>query len=219
MTTLDLLFLATNLKKIPGGGWFPIVIGALIFALMTTWRRGRDLLNYRLSSRRVSPREFFSDIDVRIPHRQNGTAIFLSRLPGVVPTALFHNVRHNHTLHETVLVVSIDTKEVPTVPDNQRFDVKQLGDGIYQVILAYGYMQEVDLPQALRGLKAIGIDLNPELATYFVSRETVVPTDLEGMAIWREMLFAFMSRNAFRAASFFKIPSNQVVEIGVQVDI
>lgn len=216
---LDLVFLATNLPKIKGGGWFPLLVGAAVFTVMTTWRHGRELLNYHLHSRRISLDDFFQDIDVRIPKRQPGTAIFMSRSTDLVPNALHHNVRHNRVLHEWVLVVSIVTEESPTVPGEQRVEIFSLGTNLYQVVLHYGYTEIANVPRALKRLAPIGVDAPLDNATYFLSRETVVPTNVEGMSLWREYLFAFLSRNAYRAASYYNIPSAQVVEIGAQVDI
>ncbi len=216
---IDLAFFTSNITKIPAGGWFPLVLGAVIFLIMTTWHRGRVLLAERLRSILTPTDHFIEQIASFEPHRLPGTAVFMARSLNAVPSALFHNVRHNRVLHERVLLLTVDTEDIPHVPTEDQIAVEPLGQGFYRVMVHYGFMDTPNILDALSRLTPHGIDVDLNELTFYLSRETIVATPLPGMAMWRERLFAFMSRNAERAATFFRIPSKQVMEIGQQIDL
>lgn len=216
---IDLAFFASNITKIASGGWFPLALGAGIFLIMTTWHRGRVLLAERLRSILTPTDQFIEQVTSYKPHRLPGTAVFMARSLNAVPSALFHNVRHNRVLHERILLVTIDTEDIPHVPHEDQIAVEPLGQGFYRVMVHYGFMDNPNILEALSRLTPHGIDLELSELTFYLSRETIVATPLPGMAMWRERLFAFMSRNAERAATFFRIPSKQVMEIGQQIDL
>ena len=214
---MDLGFWGANLPKIPHGGWFPLVVGAVFFIFMTTWKRGRTLLAQALKKGKLSPETFLSGLNDADVARVPGTAIFMTISPDAVPPALLNNLKHNHVLHEQVILLTVVTEEVPRVLEAQRRTVKELGNGFYQVILHFGFMERPRVPQALANM------LKPSLvdkeSTYFFGRETVLSTPHKGMGPWREQLFIFMHRNAQSAPAFFSIPSDRVIEVGTQVEI
>jgi len=217
--SMDLAFWGANLLKIPHGGWFPLVAGGLVYVLLTTWKRGRELLYARLRERAVPLDILLADIAADPPLRVPGTAVFMTPNPGATPPALVHNLAHNKVLHERVIFLSVLTEEVPAVPAPQRVRLKDLGQGFYQVTATYGFMQDPSVPDILERLHAQGMDVRLEATTFFLGRETLLATERPGMARWRERLFAFMSHNAQRATTFFKIPPDQVFEVGVQVEL
>jgi KUP system potassium uptake protein len=216
---VDLLFFASNITKVPSGGWFPLVIGLAFFAVMTTWHRGRELLADRLKRRELPVERFIASIVANPQQRVSGTAVYLFPQPGDVPPALLTNLQHNEVLHETVVLVAVMTSDGPRVPQALRATVHNLGEGFYQVVLVYGFSEEPDVPTALHNIVSHEFGFDPVDATYFLGRETVLATEIPGMSPWREHLFAFMHRNAASAARFFGLPPNQVVEMGVQVAI
>ena len=219
LLAVDLTFFVANFSKLLHGGWFPLLVGVIMFTLMSTWKRGRSILSDRLRSASMTPEKFVKNIAAGIPTRLPGTAIFMAKSPEVIPSALFHNIRHNHVLHERVILLTIETEEIPTVPPDARVELDPLGHGFYSVVVHYGFMERPDIPAALDALAVHGLDLPVYSTTFYLSRETLIATGLPGMALWRERLFAFMSRNAQRAATWFRIPSTQVVEIGIQVEL
>ncbi|MHB1222991.1 MAG: potassium transporter Kup [Gemmatimonadaceae bacterium] len=215
---IDLAFWSANLLKIPHGGWFPLVVGAVVFTLLTTWKRGRLMLSKRMRERTL-PRELFvQNMAHSPPTRVPGTAVFMYGATGT-PPALLHNLKHNKVLHERVVFLSIITEEVPSVPAGERLHVEALGYGLFQVELRYGFMEDVDVPAALAMVTHEGLDFPPMETTYFLGRETLIATRRRGMALWREHLFAVMSRNARSATSYFRLPPNRVVELGAQIEI
>jgi KUP system potassium uptake protein len=217
---MDVAFLAANLLKIPQGGWFPLVFGTVVFTLLTTWKRGRELLYSRLRERAVPMDILMGDIKADPPIRVPGTAVFMTPNPGATPPALVHNLAHNKVLHEHVIFLTVLTEEVPVVPRERRVrEVKDLGDGFYWVTARYGFMQDPSVPDILERVGAFGLEARLEATTFFLGRETLLATERPGMARWREALFSFMSRNALRATAFFKIPPDQVFEVGVQVEM
>ncbi|MGB5050713.1 MAG: KUP/HAK/KT family potassium transporter, partial [Caldilineaceae bacterium] len=216
---VDLAFWGANLSKIPAGGWFPLVIGAAVFVLMTTWKRGREILAQRLRAGTIPFAEFIEQIYAEDPVRVQGTAVFMSSNPKAAPPALLHNWRHNHILHQRVILLSVHSAERPRVPRSEKVSVEELGDGFYQIILSFGFMETPNVPLGLRLARHKGLELGMADISYFLGRERLYATSRPGMAIWREKLFALMSRNAISATDFFRLPPNQVVELGTLVEL
>ena len=214
---VELVFLAANILKIPDGGWFPLVAGIAIFILMTTWKRGRELLSERLKGERLELAGFLESLSFSMPTRVAGTAVFLNADPKGVPHALLHNLMHNKVLHERVVLLSVQFYDVPYVPDIDRVEVRHLRDNFWSVIVQYGFKDEPDIPAALAACVDAGLELELLDTSYFIGRETLIPRLGSEMAFWREKLFVAMFRNAGSATGFFKIPSNRVVELGTQV--
>ena len=210
---------SANLPKIPRGGWFPLVVAGLVYIMLTTWKQGRALLWLRLSQRIYPFDRFMKDIADVPPYRVPGTAIFMtSNLQGTPPT-LLHNLEHNRVLHERVILLTVTTRDVPYVSDAERAELEPLGQGFYRLTLWYGFMQEPDVPAALLAQATPDFPLDLDRTTFFLGIETLIEPKEPGMPRWRERLFMFMSRNAVRATSFFKIPPTRVVEIGIQVEL
>ncbi|MGA0572244.1 potassium transporter Kup [Variovorax sp. VNK109] len=216
---IDLLFFASNALKIVEGGWFPVVIGASMFTIMMTWKRGRALMAEKVRADSIDLRSFLESVFVSPPTRVDGTAVFLTAEPGTVPNALLHNLKHNKVLHEENLFVTVRTHEVPWIGMEKRIEIEPLGHHCWQVIVHYGFKNDPDLPRALEQVRTRGCDLEPMLTSYFLSRDVVVPTIGSGMAPWREKLFAQMHHNAGAAAEFLSLPSNSVVELGSKIEI
>ncbi|OGU01127.1 MAG: potassium transporter Kup [Gemmatimonadetes bacterium RBG_16_66_8] len=217
--TADVAFLSANVVKIPQGGWFALVIAAGVFTVMSTWKRGREILGSRLLEHSVPLRVLLADIAADPPDRVPGTAVFMVRTPEVTPPSLIHNLAHNKVLHEKVVFLSIVTEEVPFIPQRERVKVEALGKGFYAVTAHYGFMQAPNIPFVLDQCRARGLDIVIGAATFFLGRETIIATERPGMARWRERLFARISGNAASATEFFRIPPDQVFEIGVQVEL
>lgn len=215
--SVELIFLAANIMKIPDGGWFPLVAGMFIFILMTTWKRGRQLLAKRLAGERLELLPFIDSLASAMPTRVEGTAIFLNADPTGVPHAMLHNLMHNKVLHERVVLLSVQFFDTPYVPDIDRCEVVQLKENFWQVIVQYGFMDEPDIPLALRQCAEQGFEFNAMETSYFIGRETLIPRFKSDLIFWREKLFVAMFRNAGSATVHFKIPSNRVVELGSQV--
>ena len=216
---IDITFFASNMLKLVAGGWFPIVIGIGMFTLMVTWVQGRKLMSLRLRDDAIDLSSFLEAVFVNPPTRVDGTAVFLSGDPGLTPNALLHNLKHNKVLHEYNLFVTVKHHEVPWVGFNKRIEMQPLGHHCWQVVLHFGFKNDPDVPEALKLLEGRGIPL-PEMDTsYFLSRDIVIPTFGDGMAMWREKLFAGMHRNASAAADFLNLPSNRIVELGAKVEI
>ena len=216
---VDLAFWGANLLKIPDGGWFPLVIGALVFGMMATWKRGRQILTERLGEGALPIELFVRDAASKSSPRVPGTAVFMYSNPDATPPALLHNLKHNKVLHERVVFLSVSTAEVPHVAADKRASVEALGHGFYRLRLTYGFMEEPHVPEALAALAERGLEFRPMETTYFLGRETLIPSSRPGMALWREHLFATMSRNARPATSFFRLPPNRVVELGAQIEL
>ncbi len=216
---VDGMFFAANVPKIVQGGAFPVLAGSALFILMTTWKRGKQLLVDRIDEGALPLPIFISSIRVQPPHRVQGTAVFLTARSDAVPHALLHNMLHNQVLHEQVVLLTVVNEDDPRVPANRRFEVESYGEGFFRVILHYGFMDEPDVPGALKLCHLDDLDFSPMRTTYFLSRETVIPSKLVGMARWREGLFAFMLKNANGNLRFFKLPVNRVIELGTQVEM
>jgi len=216
---VDLAFWASNMMKLFDGGWFPLMIGGIVFMLMLTWKQGRKLLSSKLREDSLDLPSFLEAIFVSPPVRVEGTAVFLTAELGTVPNALLHNLKHNKVLHAQNLFVSVRHLEVPWVPMQQRLEVEDLGHDCWQVVIHYGFKNDPNVPKALALMKPHGVVLDGMTTSYFLSRDTVIPTLGGGMALWREKIFAQMHRNASGAADFLNIPSNAVVELGSKVEI
>ncbi|MGK3117451.1 potassium transporter Kup [Pseudomonas corrugata] len=216
---VDGLYFAANVPKIIQGGAFPVIAGIALFVLMTTWKRGKQLLMERLDEGALPLPIFISSIRVQPPHRVQGTAVFLTARSDAVPHALLHNLLHNQVLHEQVVLLTVVYEDIPRVPPQRRFEVDSYGEGFFRVILHFGFTDEPDVPQALKLCHLDDLDFSPMRTTYFLSRETVIASKLEGMARWRELLFAFLLKNANGNLRFFNLPVNRVIELGTQVEI
>ncbi|MDD1975270.1 MULTISPECIES: potassium transporter Kup [Pseudomonas] len=216
---VDGLFFAANVPKVVQGGAFPVLAGIALFVLMTTWKRGKQILVERLDEGSLPLPLFIASIRVQPPHRVEGTAIFLTARPDAVPHALLHNMLHNQVLHNQVVLLTVVSEDMPRVPAQQRFEVEAYGEGFYRVLLHFGFMDEPDVPAALKLCHLEGLDFSPMRTTFFLSRETVIPSRLVGMTHWRAMLFAFLLKNANGNLRFFKLPLNRVIELGTQVEI
>jgi KUP system potassium uptake protein len=216
---IDLAFLGANVLKIMQGGWLPLVIGATLFILMTTWKTGRRILARRLTERATPLEDFTERVARNPPVRVPGTAVFMTAQPQGTPQALAHNLRHNKVLHDHVVVLMVATEPVPHVPLEQRTDVRSLGSGVFYVVVKYGFMEDPNIPEALALACERGLEMDPGDVTYFLGRETIIVTERPGMASWREKVFVLMARNAVRATAFFRLPPERVVELGVQVEM
>jgi KUP system potassium uptake protein len=217
--SIDLAFFGANALKIAHGGWLPLVIGAFLFTLMTTWKRGRQIVAQRLTARAVPLEDFMARVNESHPARVPGAAVFMTAQPRGTPPALAHNLRYNKVLHEQVVTLMVTTQPVPHVAASQRVRVRPLGQGVFDVVVRYGFMEDPNIPEALVMARAVGLELPDEDITYFLGRETLIVSNAPGMAMWRERLFVLMARNAVRATAFFRLPPERVVELGVQVEL
>ncbi|MFJ1336871.1 potassium transporter Kup [Pseudomonas caricapapayae] len=216
---VDSLYFAANAPKIFQGGAFPVIAGIALFILMTTWKRGRKIIVERLDESALPLPLFISSIRAQPPHRVQGTAVFLTARADAVPHALLHNLLHNQVLHERVVLLTVVSQDRPRVPVSERFEVQDFGDGFYRVNLNFGFIEEPDVPTALQLCHVPTLDFSPMGTTYFLSRETVIPTKRIGMARWREGLFAFLLKNANSNLKYFNLPLNRVIELGTQVEM
>jgi KUP system potassium uptake protein len=216
---VDLMFFAANSVKIQHGGWFPLVAAGGVFLVMTTWKRGRRLLGERLSASLLPFEVFFEGIRNSRAQRVRGTAVFMSGNPNGTPLALLHNLKHNKVLHERILLLTLITIDEPHVAAAERVRVEPLADGFWRVVVRIGFMETPQVPAILESCAAHGLPVKMDETTFFLSRETILATKLPGMAIWRERLFAFLSRNAQPATAFFSLPANRVVELGMQIEM
>ena len=217
---VDLAFFTSNLLKLFAGGWFPLLIGGVVFTLMMTWKRGRGAHGAKRSRpTRWTCRVFWRRCSWRRRVRVAGTAVFLTAETGTVPNALLHNLKHNKVLHEQNLFVTVRNHEVPWIGLDKRVQMESLGHDCWQVVLNYGFKNEPDVPKALQLMRGRGCELEPMTTSYFLSRDVVVPTLGSGMAPWREKLFAQMHHNASAAAEFLNLPSNAVIELGSKIEI
>jgi KUP system potassium uptake protein len=215
---VDFSYLSANLLKVPAGGWFPLLVGGIAFTFLTTWAKGRQLMISRMNEASL-PMEIFIKSAAPSAARVPGTAVFMTSASSGVPHALLHNLKHNKVLHERVILLTVRIEDVPYVPTEKRLETKAYGAGFYRVVLRYGFMEEIDVPASLAQLKDIGSQCKMMDTSFFLARQTLLPSSRPGMAIWREKLFAWMLRNAESAMEFFKLPTNRVVELGSQVEI
>ncbi|MCU1244226.1 MAG: potassium uptake protein, Kup system, partial [Acidobacteria bacterium] len=218
--TIDLSFFGANLVKVLEGGWFPLAVGLLIFMVMSTWRRGREILNERLKEQGLSVDDFVRQLERKSIPRVPGTAIFMTRSSSGVPTTLLHNIKHNKVVHDRVVFLTVDAQETPRLVDGERHYWEELGQGVFRLVVRFGFMEDTDLPGLLMRISENApVSLDPMRTSYFLGRETLIPTDRPGMAIWREHLFVWMMRNATSASTFFCLPPGQVIEVGAQLEL
>jgi len=215
---VDGAYFAANLTKVPDGGWFPLMIGAVAFTLLTTWARGRRLMRDRMAESAL-PLPVFVKSAKNSATRVPGTAIFMASAESGVPSALLHNMKHNKVLHERIVVLTVQISDTPYCDPDERVELKDLGDGFYRLRLHYGFMEETDIPAALKKVDMCGGPFDMMQTSFFLSRQTLIASKTPGMAIWREKLFSWMLRNAATAMEFFRLPTNRVVELGSQVQI
>ncbi len=219
LLVIDLSFWGANLVKIPEGGWFPLAVGAIVFTIMSTWKRGRTILSERLRAGTVSFEDFAERVRTEEFTRVPGSAVFMASDPSTTPPALLRNLKYNKVLHENVILLTVDTEEVPHVPPERRVEYKDLERGFYQIILHYGFMDDPNVPRDLTDVALDGLQLDPSEFIYFLGREQLLPTPQQNMPVWRDKLFALMSRNARDAADYFRLPHDHVVELGSRVEL
>jgi len=221
LIAFDLSFFSSALLKIHEGGWFPLTIATIVFVIMSTWRRGREILLARLRRHSVPLEPFLESLFTEPPQRVPGTAVFLNAAPDSVPHALLHNLNHNKVLHERVVFLSVAVTDEPWVPFGERVNVENLGHGCYRVVVRFGFMNRPDVVQALELCKGGGLEIDMMQTSFFLSREKIVPVvgNGEGMAFWRERMFAAMARNAGSITDYFNIPTNRVIELGTRIEI
>jgi KUP system potassium uptake protein len=217
--SMDIPFLIANGLKIAHGGWVPLAVAGALFLLMTTWRRGREILSKRMLEKSVPLNMLLADLAAEPPIRVPGTAVFMYGNAEGTPPALVHNLSHNKVLHEKVVFLTVVTEDVPHVGGAERVTVRRLGKGFHAVTARYGFMEDPSIDDVLTAARAHQLVIPIEGTTFFLGRETLVASDRPGMAMWRERLFGFMARNALRATAFFKIPPNQVFEVGTQIEL
>jgi KUP system potassium uptake protein len=216
---VDFVFFAANIVKVFDGGWFPLLIGGIMFTLMMTWKQGRALMSERLRDQAIDLKSFLEAVFVNPPTRVEGTAVFVSAEQDVTPNALLHNLKHNKVLHATNLFVTVQHHQVPWIGFDKRCQIDPLGHDCWKVVLHFGFKNDPDVPDALRLLTSRGVRLGEMETSYFLSRDIVIPSIGQGMALWREKLFVSMHRNATAAADFLNLPTNRVVELGSKVEI
>ena len=217
---VDIAFFSANVIKVFDGGWFPLVLGAVIFTFLSTWKRGRMLLYEKLKQESMPLDAFIQSLSYGGPHRVEGMGIFMTTNPDGVPRAMLHNLLHNKVLHETVVLLNVRVEDVPYVPEYERIELNKLPEGFFQVLVRYGFKDEPDIPHALSMCSTFGLKYEPMETSFFLGRETIVPRQrVARMPRWRQLLFTFMFRNAEPATAYFKIPTNRVVELGTQVEL
>ena len=216
---IDLAFFGANIVKVTHGGWFPLLLAAMVFTVMMTWKKGRRILSERIQSDAQPLEEFLQEMGRHKPTRVKGAAIFMNGNATKTPPALMHNLEHNKVLHERVMFLTVKTKQVPYVEPEERVEIESIGNGFYRLRVFYGYMEDPDIPKVLANLDAPGLVFEPEETTYFLGRETIIASKRPGMALWREKIFALISRNANSATAYFCLPPDRVVEMGSQIEI
>jgi KUP system potassium uptake protein len=217
--TADLAFFGACLGKLTTGGWFPLAVAVAVFSILITWKQGRAILGARISQETLPIDAFVADIEHSKPHRVKGTAVFLTSTRRGTPNVLLHHFKHNKVLHQQVVVLCVVTDDIPEVSDARRLRLKDFGQGFWAVTAHYGFMQTPDVPAVLRTCRTVGLRIDEADTSYYLGRETLLPTRDRSMALWRKRLFRFLSRNARSATDFFNIPPNRVVEIGTQIEL
>ena len=215
---VDLAYFGANLTKVPEGGWVPLLIGGIIFTMLTTWARGRKLMRERMEEGAM-PMSLFVTSAASSATRVPGSAVFMTSTASGVPHALLHNLKHNKVLHERIILLTVQIKDVPYVDEHKKRLIENLGEGFHRVILRFGFMQKIDVPEEMARIEQCGAPFRTIDTSYFLSRQTLIAAKVPGMALWREKLFAWMLRNAASPMQFFRLPTNRVVELGSQVEI
>jgi KUP system potassium uptake protein len=216
---IDLSFFSASISKLLHGAWFPLVVGFVLFAVMLTWKQGRELLMRQIQDRTLTVSEFVESLALQQPQRVKGQAVYLTANPDIIPIALLHNMRHNKILHSEVGLFHFSTEKVPRVPNSRKVEVVQLNYGIYKIIARFGFMEYPNIRQVLALANQQGMHFRPEAISFFLNREKIVTGMKSKMSLWRKKLFALMARNALSATAYYDLPSGQVIEIGVQVQI
>ena len=216
---IDLAFFGANIIKVADGGWFPLILAVLVFIVMTTWKKGRRILNERIQLEARPLEEFLEDVAKQPPTRVPGTAIFMNGNASRTPSALLHNLEHNKVLHQRVLFLTVKTKQVPFVAPEERVEIESLGNGFHRLKVYYGFMEDPDVPKVLESVRLPGFAYDAKDTTYFLGRETIIASKRPGMAPWREKIFSIISQNATSATAYFCIPPDRVVEMGEQIEI
>jgi KUP system potassium uptake protein len=217
--SIDISFFSANALKIERGGWFPLALGGIVFLVLTTWRRGREIVIRELRQSGLALDPFIASLTSHPPLRVPGTAIFLTANVNAVPSALLHNLKHNKVLHERNVILTVETMETPVAEYHERSEITALGSEFYRLTLRFGFAEDQDIPRSLQLCEAKGLDFDMMDTTFFISRETVIAADRPGMPLWRDKLFVFLARNASPATAFFRIPGNRLIELGTQVEI
>jgi len=216
---IDLVFVSSNLLKIPQGAWFPLVMGGVLVLVMWTWTRGAQILTDKTRRDSIQLTELTEILKARAPHRAPGTAIFLTSDPDVAPVALMHNLKHNKVLHEKNVILTVKTTETPRVKDEDRIKIEPVNEDFKKVTVAYGFMESPNLPKALGLCRKLGLKFDIMATSFFLGRRSVVPSAQSGMPLWQDRLFIYLMRNAANPTDFFKIPPGRVVELGTQVTV
>jgi KUP system potassium uptake protein len=217
---IDSAYLGANVLKIPQGGWFPLLIGGVLFLLMSTWRQGREVVTYHLQKAAMSLTKFIDSLSAKPPlARVSGTAVYMSARNLSMPHALQINYAHNQVLHERIVLLTIATEDVPTLLDKERVDIDALAQGFYRVTARHGFMETPNVPKILGLCRLLGLDIDMASASFFIGKETLIPSDKADLNPWQEKIFLFMFRNASSPIQFFKIPPERVVELGVQFEV
>ena len=216
---VDLAFFSANLLKIAEGGWYPLLVGGLIFTLMSIWRRGRRVVAEQLRAKQRSPEEFVAELRETRPIRVPGTAVFMASTAGRIPPVLAHHLHHNQVLHEQVVLLHVETEEFPRVPAADRLEIENLALGLHQVVVSYGFMQTPNVPVALRLCEPLGLSVDLDQTTFYLGRESLLARKDIGLPLWQDHVFDFLERNAARATAFYRLPPERVIEIGMQVEI
>jgi len=217
--TIDLAFLGANALKFFQGGWFPVLIALAVFTLLATWKRGRALLSERLTALAIAIEPFLDSVARHPPTRVPGTSVFLTTKFEGVPHAMMHNLKHNKVLHERVVLLTVVFQDIPHIDASERIEIWPLGNNFYKLFVMYGFKDETNIPKALELCAAQGLEFNMMDTSFFLSRETLIPSARPGMALWREKLFVSMARNAGSVTAYFQIPTNRVIELGTQVEL
>lgn len=217
--TLDVGFLIANIEKIPKGGWFPLVIGFIMLVVMLTWKRGREILLLRIKEKIIPLSQLSKEMDQAHIRRVGGTAVFMTSVSQGIPPSLLHNLRHNKVVHETTILMNVSVEDIPHVLDSERFKLKDQENGIYSLYIKYGFMDAINIPSVLKKCKKQGLKLNLDEITYFLGRETLIYGRQPAMRKWRLILFSTLSKNAQRVTDFFKLPTEQVFEIGTHIEM
>jgi KUP system potassium uptake protein len=216
---LDIVFISSNLLKVPDGAWLPLVLGGGLVAVMWTWARGTQILTDKTRRDSVPLCDLIDILRARAPHRAPGTAIFLTSDPDVAPVALMHNLKHNKVLHEKNVILTVRTSETPRVREEDRITIEQVNDDFKKVVINYGFMESPNVPKALGRSRKLGLKFDIMATSFFLGRRSVVPSAQSGMPLWQDKIFIFLMRNAANPTDFFKIPPGRVVELGAQVSV